>query len=315
MPVFRPGHLAAIVAVLVISSASAADADTQNGWPTRIEPSPNAPVVLTRCTSYPLQAMMGSGSPIGVSDAVNRSNKFLISYTIRWTLYDHEGSVMGQSTFVYSPKESLAPGDALRAQNVQLAGAFSNIQTTEPLSALGSVSCRLQAATFEGNREWAYGKPWNGKLSPLPRPELAANGGGDGAPTQTNGAPPRFGLNVTNAWNDMVQGSLVVHCAIDIQGGSSDATLTPQMLVLTMQLANGAKKTYGAMTQAAPTYQKLNPLGQTTQTAYEVDPKNDLGAIGSIIVPAHGAVHIIATFLVGTDVVADPNANRQVALQ
>ena len=113
----------------------------------------------------------------------------------------------------------------------------------------------------------------------------------------------------------MVQGALFVHAALDIQGGSTDANLTPNMLMLTMQLSNGAKKSYGAMTQAAPTYQKLNPLGQTTQTAYEVDPKDDLGAIGSIIVPAHGTVHVIATFFVGTDVVADPTSNRQVALQ
>jgi hypothetical protein len=81
-----------------------------------------------------------------------------------------------------------------------------------------------------------------------------------------------------------------------------------------MHLANGASKEYTALPTSAPTYQKLNPLGSQTTTAYEVDPKVDLGGLGSIIVPAGGTVQVVATFLV-PDVVANANDNRQVGLR
>jgi hypothetical protein len=122
-------------------------------------------------------------------------------------------------------------------------------------------------------------------------------------------------ITVTNAWNDMVNGALFVHAAVRIDGAAQDANLAPTQFALTMRLANGAKKVYAAMSRSAPTFQKLNPLNvNTTTTAYEVDPKEDLGSIGSIIVPAHGTVHIVVTFEVD-DTIADPNDNRQIILQ
>jgi len=122
-------------------------------------------------------------------------------------------------------------------------------------------------------------------------------------------------FTVTNAWNDTVNGTLFVHDAIAITGGADDVTVQPGDFALTMQLANGAKKSYGSMTEAAPTYQKLSALSPNNlTTAYEVDPKDDLGSIGPITVPAHGSVHVIITFQV-PDTVAAPTDNRAVSLR
>ena len=124
-----------------------------------------------------------------------------------------------------------------------------------------------------------------------------------------------FSISPTNSWNDTVSGNLLIHVAIEVQGGESDASLRASDITLTMALANGGKKTYVGMTSPAPTFQKLNPLGNAPTTAYQVDPKEDLGRLGSLIVPAHGTVKVVATFLVGNDVVANPSNNRNVSLK
>ena len=303
-PTTRTGAALACAFASLAFTTTIAGADTS--YPTRIVAVPNAPVTLTHCESamgFYLRA---------IDNATNRTDAFLSSYTVRWTVYDHTGTVVGQSDLVNTFDTDLAPGDETHSKG-------DAVNWSGPSSAVASVTCRLQAAKFEGGKTWTYGRTWPGKLAPIQQMQSYQDGGstvsGLGSTANVPASHPQVKLAVSNAWNDMVQGALFVHAALDIQGGSTDANLTPNMLMLTMQLSNGAKKSYGAMTQAAPTYQKLNPLGQTTQTAYEVDPKDDLGAIGSIIVPAHGTVHVIATFFVGTDVVADPTSNRQVALQ
>ena len=120
----------------------------------------------------------------------------------------------------------------------------------------------------------------------------------------------KIALAVSNTWNDSVNGKLIVHVAIDVQGGDADAQVQPRNLMLTMASADGAKKAYRALTQTAP----ISPLGNQTQTAYEADPKDDIGGLGSVIVPAHGTAHIVATFLLGGGVLANPSDNRQVSV-
>lgn len=73
-------------------------------------------------------------------------------------------------------------------------------------------------------------------------------------------------------------------------------------------------KSYTAVSRAAPTYQKLNAVTGATMTAYEVDPKDDLGRLGEIIIPAHGTVNVVATFWV-QESVADPTDNKNVTLK
>ncbi len=118
----------------------------------------------------------------------------------------------------------------------------------------------------------------------------------------TSGAP-QITATVSNAWNDTKDQVLYVHDTVTLQGGESDARLTPGNFTLTMTLAGGAKKTYSAMTTPAPSYTKTNALGvaaagygPTLQPM--VDAQTDLGALGSIVVPAHGTASVTVTFAV-----------------
>jgi hypothetical protein len=273
--------------------------------PTRIVATPNAPVVLTSCRSN----IYDSARFEGINNAMNRSDVFLVTYAVRWNVYDHSGTSIYQYDANFRFDSNLAPGDQTNKTNPIY---------TNNLSSVGSVTCRLQSATFEGGKSWTYGRAWTGKLSPIPSSQ-SMNGGaqfGSQASVAPSSDAQPSGLNiaVTNAWNDAVNGATFVHDTISIQGGASDVSLNPAQFTLTMSLANGARKTYYGLTQPAPTYQKLNPLGSTTMTAYEVDPRTDLGSIGSIIVPAHGNVTVTVTFAV-PDVIANANDNKTVAVR
>jgi hypothetical protein len=127
--------------------------------------------------------------------------------------------------------------------------------------------------------------------------------------------PPALGLTVTNAWNDTVNGVLFVHDAVVISGGDQDVALKPDDFAISMRLANGAIKQYASLTDAAPTYQKYNAMASGyISTAYEVDPKEDLGAIGPMTVPAHGSVRVVVTFQI-PDAVSTPGDNRKVSFR
>lgn len=307
-----------------VLAQSEPDGDAKT-WPTHTIAVSNSPITITRCTTRALTGvMMGNGAPIATINAYNRTSMHLVKYSVQYTMYDHDGNVMGKPVFTFEPSNTLPPHDLDEGEQAQLGGAFSSVSLSEPQSALASITCRINGAQFEGNHIWTYGHAWTGKLGAVPATapqdftdpsssKIDSSARPSSISRQTLGLPP-VSLAPTNAWNDTVGGNLLVHVALDVQGGASDATLMPANLTLTMALANGAKKQYPAMPVAAPTYAKLNALGDNT-TAYEVDPKEDLGRLGSVIVPAHGTVKIVATFFVGSDVVANANDNRQVGLK
>lgn len=296
-------------------------------WPTRIVSVPISPMAITKCSTRALtNAMIGNGSPIVTISAFNRTARHLVAYSVRFMMYDHDGNVMGRPILTYTPKNSLPPHDLDEGEQGQLGGAFSGIRLSEPITALSSVSCRIDEAMFEGNRNWTYGHAWSGALGKVPvaralpasakqASSLANTTEGAVSAKTSTSSEPNLTLAVLNAWSDTVGGNLYIHTAVEVQGGASDKTLVPANIALTMALANGGKKQYSSMQSGAPTYEKLSPLGRTTQTAYEVDPKDDFGRLGSIIVPAHGKVRIVATFLIGSDVLANPSDNRQVMMR
>jgi hypothetical protein len=275
-----------------------------------VVPTPGAPVALTHCASN------YDGAYLHASDnAVNRADVFLISYVVRWFLYDHSGIAMGQSDNFYSFDSDLAPGDTTTNGNA-LFGA------TEPLSALDHLKCRLESAKFEGGLTWTYGRAWHRRLSPLPHVDSLEKESGTvqsasvAPPAQTSGFAGA-NLKVENAWNDTVNGSTFVHVAVDVRASNSDEVVKPNDLHLTMKLANGGVQEFTAMAGPAPTYQKFDALAQNsnTVTAYEVDPKEDLGALGSVKISASSTAHIVATFAIGNAVVADPRDNQHIALK
>lgn len=271
---------------------------------------PGAPVALTHCS-----AGIGPVGIIASYNAINRSSVFLTSYVVRWFLYDHSGTGMGQADLSYSFRSDLAPNDTTTFSD----GIYTN---TEPLSALARVTCRMESAKFEGGMLWTYGRPWHGRLAPAPRSESSVNSDRPraAATTSSNMQATNFanvGLSVTKAWNDIVQGNTFVHVAIDIHASSADTIVRPTDLQLTMKLASGEERDFVAMTASAPTYQKFNALAQNsnTQTAFEVDPKEDLGQLGLVKVAANSNAHVVATFAAGDASIANPMDNKRVVLK
>ncbi len=125
-------------------------------------------------------------------------------------------------------------------------------------------------------------------------------------------------MQVTNAWDDTLNGTLFVHDTVVVSGGNSDVTLAPSSFVLAINLANGGRKSYPALSTSAPAYSKFNVAANNGAggdvMVPEVDPSSDLGRLGSITIPAHGSATVTVTFAV-TDPVADPKSNRNVTLR
>lgn len=141
-----------VTGLLLVGQPAKAD---QEPFQTIITPQ-TAPVALTRCAStHEYSYVQGSTS------AVNRSNVFLASYTVRWKFYDHSGNIIVEGNTVHSSQSNVAPGDnTSNQQQVDLTGTLH-------FADVGRVRCRLQSAKFEGGKIWTYGKVWHGKLSPI----------------------------------------------------------------------------------------------------------------------------------------------------
>jgi hypothetical protein len=123
-------------------------------------------------------------------------------------------------------------------------------------------------------------------------------------------AHPPAAITVTKAWSDTITRYSLVHAAIDVQAGPKDSVLLPDMLFLTLKLANGESKTYDCLEQGAPTFERFG-----SPRAYEVDPKEDLGLLGSVNIAANSTMHVVATFFTGTEAVRNPDSNTTVTLK
>ena len=295
----------AVLAGLVSPRIAFADEQMQQA---RIIATPGSPISLTTCTFRGVET---------TQNAINRTGLFLQSFTVRWTAFDHAGNPMGQKDDYFTFDSDLAPGDSALKTN-----AYAGVPLTEPYSSLSTWRCRMQAAKFEGGKSWVFGHtPWRSPLSPMPKTESFAPtlGDGDGATVPVSrvqgSAPGLVAFIVANAWNDNTNIGTIVHVTIDVKGTAKEFSLRPSDVSLKLALANGAKKAYGAMTQPAPSYQKINALTNQMVTTAEVDPKSDLGGLGSILIPPNGNVRVTASFMVGSDVLANPNDNRDVAIR
>jgi hypothetical protein len=284
---------------------------------------PHAPVEPLRCES-------GANVYQESIHFVNRSRHGLIAATIELRFYDSDGTLIAKARAPYEVNPVVSSGER-GVINVlwNPAGGYPNsLSFMEPTSAISKATCAIVAAQFTGMKTWSSQVRWTEPLVTDPEDQSSSqdqSSSGDdigNTPDEAldgssgrSASRPAITLSVSNAWNDTVQGSLFIHTALEIHGGSSDETLTPDMLTLSLKLANGGKRNYGASAQVAPTYQKISALSSTPVVTNEVDRKEDLGALGSLIIPANGTVHIVATFFIGSDILADPNANRQVTLR
>jgi hypothetical protein len=305
--------LIAIIACVITIGSTSSPVYADGPVRTSVIATAGAPVTLTHCAaSLDMFADLSASGSL-----INRSDVFLTSYVIRWYQYDHVGNLMMSEDHSYGFGTDLAPNDTASANPINLSGS------DEPRSALSEVKCRLESAKFEGGLTWTYGRMWHRRLAPMPPAESQLDAQpGTNAVTDATKDPQQsdlsdVGVTVANAWDDSVNGNLFVHVALDVRASSAAATITPPHVLLKMKLADGKDRVFAAMSDAAPTYQKLDPLGQnsTTKTAFEVDPNEDLGKLGQVKIMADSRARIVATFAIGDVSVADPRDNKRVVLK
>ncbi len=141
---------------------------------------------------------------------------------------------------------------------------------------------------------------------------------GPHAAGQARAAVADVRFDVVNAWNDKANDTAketyYVHDTITIRGGNRTTTVTPGMFGLTMRLANGTTATYAAMSGVAPSFRRFDPSTNDFKLVPTVAPAEDLGALGSVSVPANGSVKVTLTFA-ADGALADVSDNRNVTLR
>ena len=303
-----------IVASVVAGVAAAlfpivALAQSETGTAVGIVPVPNSPVALTACKIQNTQNHREEFN--GNIVFMNRTKHAMADARIVLVAYDSENVRMDQQTMRAVLGEALASGETTSSR------VYVHFNVAGRESLIARVACRVQGAVFAGNHVWSIGQTWPEKLLPLHSEAASTTEGGGGggvAAPRPVASVQRATIVVTNSWNDVVNGVTFVHVALSLSAGDAPVVVRPADVQLTMSLANGLQKTYTALSTSAPTYQKLNPLGSTTVTAYEVTPSEDFGRIGTVTVPAHGEGRVIATFAVA-EALANPNSNRAVSLK
>jgi hypothetical protein len=301
-PLRRVLSVATVLTALVV--ATPASAQVVDGIPTSVVATPNAPLAITSCK---VGRNIGPyGDPLNAV-VVNRTTHAALSVGVQVRYYDQDGTLVGQGAPTRTLDAPLAGGDDVVLQ------FSSGADLSEPRTAIVRATCRLQSVVFTGRKKWAYGAAWTEKLVPLAT-EQASYGGGKGAAPRQVAVAPHVQVAVTKIWTDTLDGVLYVHDALAIVGSESTVTLRPSDLTLTVPLANGARKTYAGLQQAAPTYQRLNPFGSSTTTVPEVAPAEDFGRLGTMTIPPHGAVTTTVTFAI-TDPVARDATYREVSLR
>jgi hypothetical protein len=304
----RVGRLLVLFALYVIAQTTpAAEADDFRATPVSVVPVSNAPIAVTKCK-------LGQYYWWQYAHITNRTSHALLNVTFRFNYFDADGAQIGTVDSQLTLDPPLVSGDDQMMASIQ----YPNLSETQ--NAIARVTCRIEAASFSGLKKWTYGQRWPEPLSRMSQQSNLGEGrrAFPNRPNELENEDDvglRLSLAVVRAWNDVVRGNLFVHVALHVHGGDTEIALRPEHLALTLTLSNNARKSYTAMTGMAPTYQKFNPLGNTTLTVHEVDPKDDLGGLGSIIIPARGSVNVTATFNVGHDPITDPTDNRQVTIR
>lgn len=274
---------------------------------TQVNPVARSPVTIERC-----RMLSNQNSQIWATNVVigNRTRHGLANASVAFTAYDPENVKLAQTTIPLPFSDIIASADTSPFA-INLGFPLGEITDAKLVA---RISCRIASADFTGNRHWRYPQRW-----PEPLLKLAA----EAPPSKTNGLPDgtssllraqRLSVAVTNAWSDLVGGTLYIHDAIAVRGSDFDQSLRVSDLVLQMRLSNGSLRSYPALAQPAPTYQRIDPLGSQTATVNEVDPSNDLGRIGTMTVPAHGRVTTTVTFAVA-DPVVDKSDDRGVSVK
>ena len=299
---------AAILAVFSFASSAIADQEVSSG----IINVPNSPIVLTAC-----KLRRNDSRDVNVNGPVivgNRTKHSLARLEIVYGFYDSENVRLDQRTHRYSLETPIISGDTATVQGGSQ--VYGTLYNTPQL--LGRVTCRVQSAEFSGNKHWQYGQPWNEKLVPLTTEQAATTSESGAGPLKAvrpqSSTLPKITVTVANSWNDTNSGITIVHDTLVITGGDSDVAIRGSNFALTMALANGAKKSFAGLIQQVPRYSRIDPRTGNTVMAFEVDPREDLGVLGTVVVPAHGTVRLTVSFIM-QDALANLSDIRAVTIQ
>lgn len=258
-----------------------------------INPS-HAPAMLQRC-----QVDVNDGSTAWVN-VQNRTRHQLISVEVQYSFYDSEHSLFGQATIQYAPSTPLASGD------VQQFSGYFWPQHSEPFNVTSYVTCRLNAATFTGQRSWHYGQSWHEQLISAEDPTIQTEGAAKSGRSTDRSAPlPKLAIQVLSAWQDAAlkyESGIYVHDRIAITGVDRDVTVHPHDFTLHVVTSGGQSQSIRGMSKSAPQYLKVNYATNQSAWTPEVALGDDLGAHGSLDVPAHGNITTVVTFYVPTAV-------------
>lgn len=255
-----------------------------------INPS-HSPAAIQRCQ---VDTTGNYGSPAAWINVQNRTHHELITVDVQYSFYDSDKAMFAQATMQYTPGSPVASGDIQ-----QFSGGFWP-QHSEPFNVTSYVTCRVNAATFTGQKSWHYGERW--------REGLVSNSSAGqehieniAAPRHASAAPPKLPVQVLSAWQDPApryETGVYIHDRITISGADQAVTVHPHDFTLHVVTSGGQTESIHGLAKSAPQYLKVNYATNQSAWTPEVAVDEDLGAHGSLDVPAHGSATTVVTFYV-----------------
>ncbi len=241
----------------------------------------DAPAVLQACHIRP-----GWGN--STVDLFDRFNRTLAHATLHFVFYDDAGRYLSQQD-VTLVNLKISPGQVGHV-----------VDSSLPSSQSGSTLCKLTYAEFVGPVEWRLGSPWHGRVY-YTSPNLGPGGGGsyDNSPhssaTQQSGS-----TQVLAVWPTVIGNDVYLHVRYRFLV-RNDVTIRADEFRASFNLANGGILNVNGQDQAAPLVPRggegvFAALGEATDNVPSVDSSEDLGALGSLMLPAGRPVTVVVTF-------------------
>lgn len=147
--------LVAVISALAIALPIAAVAQVNpETIPASVVTAPGAPVRVTNCKM--------DSDDFGMATLRNEANREMLSFAVRWKVYDTANALIGSSVESGTLETALVPGDTdiYSTRNFGIYGVLGGL--SEPKTAVGHVTCELIDATFPGHLEWKLGQTWHG---------------------------------------------------------------------------------------------------------------------------------------------------------
>jgi hypothetical protein len=244
---------------------------TQADVTTSISAGPaNAPAILVACGSSGLMTV----------DLFNRYNRTLAHVKVHIMMYDDASRFLGQTDI---PVEGigLPPG-----QTSHTSTGYMEIGGSRWV-------CKLTYAEFSGPVEWWSGRPWHGKVYYSSPGERASSNGGGAMRTASDV------LVGKTVWTTSLASETYVHIRFAVRPQRT-TTIRASDFQATFRLAGGGTVTEQGMDAPAPLVVKNNAVaayfGAQQGSHRAVDPREDLGGLGAIVLPKGQSFTYVVSF-------------------